>query len=407
MERKRKFCVKYFIIFILAFLLFGCASNDSINDSINDIPMVDGINIEDEEADILNTDNVVDTAESDIIGERGSSGEIIAENTEFEYSMSEGFIVNFNEAFMENEIFSVLKVPDDIVGEEDIVGEFCEGFPEELQQLLLNNYDSKTEGDDEWKSYLLQDYEIITDDGASNISFDELESDIGDNYNSLRVVDIDSDGENEYVSIKDVGTAHLTQVDVIKYYDDRWHVIANGTAYSNGAAVGILEYEGDKYILMENVLVCWNSEYDSANTDDIEWNAMAVNRKVVGYTPNELYSRGEDSIDYLAGVDLENLKNNAERYPIGGSFSGYLGTWFMVAEYDWEAEYNGKTYLYVISNFSNMGGFPQDDYLLTIFEEGDGSMEAVKVYYLKGYYCLTFEDNQCGPYGLWKRGGRG
>lgn len=405
--RKKKFQYKYFIIAALMLLLSGCASGDMVDDDT----VTDGTNIENEDPVICNDKNDADTLEGvgdSIAGEEEGGGERDPEemaNTTFAYSMNEDFIVNYNEVFAENEVFAKLAVPDNIVGGEDIVGEFCEGFPEELQQLLLYNYDSKSEGDDAWKSYLA-DYEVILNDGTTDIPFDDLESDVGFDYYRLHVIDIDSDGEDEYISIQCVGNEPWTVVDIIKYYNDRWHVIANGSTNFGDAVVKILKYEGNTYFLIGSILVCWNDEYDSADPNDTKWNVMAVDRKVAGYTPNELYGREGDSIDYLAGMDLENIENNAERFPNGGKCGGYFGTWFMVARYDWEQEYDGKTYLYVVSGFDYIGGWPQDDYLLTIFEEGDGCMEAVKVYYLKGLYCLSFIEDNKGIDAVWELGGR-
>lgn len=59
--------------------------------------------------------------------------------------------------------------------------------------------------------------------------------------------------------------------------------------------------------------------------------------------------------------------------------------------YDWEREYDGKTYLYVLSDFSHMGGWPCD-LLLTVFEEGEVCMEAVKIYYFAAHYRLSLEN---------------
>lgn len=407
MRRIKRFQNKCFMIVILAFLLFGCTFDKQMTDD----SATGGINIKNEEDEILSEKNDIDSLEraEEHINEEEKEGEENAadetDNVEFEYRINDDFVLNYNKVFVENEVFTKYTLPDNIVAGEDIVDEYCDGFPEELQQILLYCNDSKSEGDDAWQAYLA-DCEKIVNEGTSEIFFEELENDVGDSYNSLYAIDIDSDGEDEYISIKSVGNAYVTQLDVIKYYNDKWHVIAHGTSYSIGAAVGILEYEGNKYILVEDTLACWNDEYDSAEPDAKKWNVMAVNREAAGYTPNELYSREEDSIDYFTGMDLENIEKNA----VGTMGFGRVwecGNWRMLSVCDWEQEYDGKIYLYVVSNFFYMDTFPQDDYLLTIFEESDGCMEVVKVYYLQAQYSLVFEDNQYGPCGSWSMGGRG
>lgn len=389
---------------ILVFLLFGCTSDVTV---IDDADINENTVIENDE----NASDILETAEDSTVREEIESGEsdsYITENMEFKYDMDEDFIVNYNEVFAENETFAELAVPDNIIRGEDTVGEFCEGFPEELQQILVYCNDSVSEGDNAWLKYRA-DYEIISNDETSDISFADLASDVGDHFSSLRVIDIDLDGEDEYIAVRDTGTSHRIQMIVMKYNDEyhKWGIIGHGTAPFDGAVTGILEYEGKKYILLGNVLAYWNDEYDRITSDDSEmpWNAMAVNRKVAGYTPVEMYGREEDSIDYLAEIDLENIGNNAERdYYFRG---WYCGTWYMSREYDWERVYDGKTYLYVVSNFDYIGGWPQDDLLLTIFEEGEDGMEAVKIYYLAAHYKLTFKDNQCSIYGPWYTGGMG
>ena len=373
---------------------------------------------------LKNAADSLEIVEDSTIGEEKESGGSAAGetvNTEFKYHMDGDFIANYNEVFTENKIFLDLRetihepfdVPDCVVREEDIIGEFCEGFPEELQQLLVYENDSiegrPQEGDDIRQLYKV-DYERITDYETSDLPLDSLDSLGVDIVNgSLAPVDFDSDGEDEYINfshVYGVGAVGYMRVIVLDYDEYGWNIIGHGTAPYAAAVAYLLEYEGTKYILFGKLLVCWNDEYDGGTSDDSEkpWNVMAANRELAGYTLNEIYSREGDNTDYLTGIDLENPRNNAEREYLSEEAYSLIawdcGDWLMRLDCDWEMEYDGKAYLYVVSNFNYMG-WPQYDLLLTVFEEGEDCMEAVKVYYLAAHYRLSLDNEECGVDGSW------
>lgn len=409
------------VIAIAAILVFGCTSEDMAADNPGE---------KKENAVIVDAENVADLLEAagdSTIGEGDESGGSAAggtENTEFMYDMDGNFIVNYNEVFAENEIFGdqhpvldvPLEVPDCIIREEDIVGEFCEGFPEVLQQYLIFNNDSIHSISPEEAAILRSynaDYEKISYDGSSGLPIDQLldqleQLGVDTGWSCLEAVDIDSDGEDEYIffgGVIGVGDVYYRQVTVLEYDDEYgWNIIGHGTAPYSAAFACILDYEGTKYILLGKLLVCWNDEYDGTTSDDEKpWNVMAANRELAGYTLNEIYSREGDHTDYLTGIDLENPRNNAERDYLEGAY--YLtawdcGEWIMRLNCDWEREFDGKTYLYVASDFRS-GSWPQYDLLITVFEEGEDCMEAVKVYYFAAHYRLSLDIEECDIDGSW------
>lgn len=414
MKRKKKIRKIFISVISAAVLVSGCILGEE-EDAVTEVSG--------------NAAQTLETAEdgSDKEGEEsGESAAEEAENTQFIYKMNEDFIVNFDEVFVKNEVFlkpydpiyeTQLEMPECILREEDIVGEFCEGFPEELQQLLVyyNNsiYDDPLE-DDLLLTYWV-DIESIPDYDPAELPMAVDPPDEVCNY-GLYAVDIDSDGEEEYVQVRDLydrhfegytGTARSYEQTTVLEYDDEqgWNIIGQGTVpsmISKFANSFVLDYEGTKYIMRGNLLICWNSAYDGETSSDEEkpWNVMAVNRELAGYTLNEIYSGEGEDTDYLAGLDLENLENNVERYSSsdGTGPSCWLEVWdcgdwdLMENVYDWEREYDGKTYLYVVSDFSHMGGWPWYDLLLTVFEEGEGCMETVKVYYFAAHYQLSLEN---------------
>lgn len=367
--------------------------------------------------DAGNAADTFETVEDNPVGEEAESVETSLEETEnaqFIYEMNENFIVNFNEVFSENEVFlkpydpiyeTHLEMPECIIREEDIVGEFCEGFPDELQQLLVYHngsiYNELPEESDLLLTYRVYP-EYIPDYNPADLP---LAVDPPDDVSNmgLSTVDIDSDGEEEYIHERIVGS--YWQTTVLEYDDELgWNIIGQGTLpymiarYANSI---ILDYEGKKYIMLGNVLVCRNEAYDGEASGDEEkpWNVMAVNRELAGYTLNEIYSGEGEDVDYLAGLDLENLESSMERYYSSDRSGAYFrlgvwdcGDWWMDRVYDWEREYDGKTYLYVVSDFSHMGGWPWYDLLLTVFEEGEGCMETVKIYYFAAHYQLSLEN---------------
>lgn len=398
MKRKKKIRYIFFLAVIAVILVPGCVSEEKEGAVIGD----EGITVDTPET----TDYI-----SDKEGEESGTGE--TENEQFIYKMNESFIVNYNEVFEKNEVFlkpydpmyeTQLEMPDCIIREEDIVGEFCEGFPGELQQLLVyfndSIYNALPEESDMLRTYWADSESEITDFTPADLPMDVDPPYNVTNYRP-RPVDIDSDGEEEY--IQDRLFDGYLQTTVLEYDDEcGLYIIGQGTLRDMGAKYWqsfVMDYEGTKYILLENLLVCQNETYDGETTGDLgkTWNVMAVNRELAGYTLNEIYSGEGEDIDYLAGLDLENLENNVEHYSSSEGAGAYIdlkawdcGDWWMFWVCDWEREYNGKTYLYVVSDFSHMGGWPCD-LLLTVFEEGEDCMEAVKVYYFAAHYRLSLD----------------
>lgn len=396
--------VRYIFIIAAVILISGCVSEEKEDAVVGEEENV----VIEEETGAADTLEMAENIPADE-GEESSTEE--TENEQFRYKMNESFIVNYNEVFEKNEVFlkpydpvyeTTLEMPDCIIREEDIVGEFCEEFPEEMQQLLVYLNDSiynplPEESDMMWTYWA---------ESESEITVADLPMDVDPPYNVTnygpRSADIDSDGEEEY--IQDRLFDGYLQTTVLEYDDERGlYIIGQGTVRDMGAKYWqsfVMDYEGTKYIMLQNLLVCWNETYDEEATGDSgkPWNVMAVNRETEGYTLNEIYSGEGEDIDYLAGLDLENPENNAEQYSFSEGDGAYnispglwdCGDWWMCWVCDWEREYNGKTYLYVVSDFSHMGSWPQD-LVLTIFEEGEDCMEAVKVYYFAAHYRLSFD----------------
>lgn len=96
---------------------------------------------------------------------------------------------------------------------------------------------------------------------------------------------------------------------------------------------------------------------------------MGINREITGYTPNEVYSRDGDDIDYLSAVDLEILSSNDTGERSNFNFWNVGGHVYNAA-YVWECEYDGKMYQYAVSYEYSMKWYPwHNDAVLTIFEE--------------------------------------
>lgn len=272
------------------------------------------------------------------------------------------------------------------------MGDYDERFPEELQQLLVYRYDNIQEGDDAWEAYQA-DYEEIAEGTELYNEIKELYNEDLSYYGgvivSLWTVDIDSDGEDECILRTAYGTGVIINMDVIDY-DNGWYVTAGGDCRDNIAAETVLEYEGTYYLLVGSVLACCN---------DSGWMQVRLEREITGYTPKEVYSRDGDDRDYLSAVDLEVLSHNSTDKELFNYWN--VGGPVYDAEYVWKCEYDGKRYQYAISYEYSNKWYPWcNDAVLTIFEEKeDGSIEAVKVYYLASNYYLRFEEGS-GTIGL-------
>lgn len=295
-----------------------------------------------------------------------------------------------------SEVFADLPRAGYAVPREVAVGDYDERFPEELQQLLVYRYDNIKEGDDAWEVYqadyeeIIEGTELYTELYNETTVQNELTAN-GAHIISLWAVDIDSDGEDEYISKTERGTGGFLDLDVIDC-DNGWYITAGGYSRDVTGVESVLEYEGTYYLLMGSMLACYN---------DSGWMQVGINREITGYTPNEVYSRDGDDIDYLSAVDLEVLSSNGTGERLNFNFWNVGGPVYE-AVYVWECEYDGKMYQYAISYEYSRKWYPwHNDAVLTIFEEKeDGSIEAAKVYYLACNYYLYFDENT-GVSGSW------
>lgn len=355
------------------------------------------------------TEDMMTVSGEDSIGEETVSGDDISETEEAaagevtadQGEEQENYVTSYSQynrckPFWEDdeqyeEVFADLPRYDFEVPREVIVGDYDERFPEELQQLLVYRYDNIQEGDDAWEAYQA-DYEKIAEGTELYNEIEELYNEdlsyCGGSIRSLSAIDIDSDGEDEYLLISAQGTGFIRDLEVLDY-DNGWYVTAGGYCRDVTGVMDVLEYEGTYYLLVGSVLACYN---------DSGWMQVGIEREITGYTPVEVYSRDGDDRDYLSAVDLEDLSRNCTDKE---SHSWNAGGIPYQTQYIWECEYDGKMYQYAVSNEYCNKWYPWCvDKVLTIFEEKeDGSIEAVKVYYLASNYYLHFEEGS-GTIGL-------
>ncbi|MDE6712799.1 MAG: hypothetical protein K2K20_03605 [Lachnospiraceae bacterium] len=386
---------RWFLAVGMIILLSGCGTGaaDDPDGATEDMMTVSG---EDSiGGETVSGDDISETEEAavgEVSTDQGDEEESYV-TSDFRYTSCKPF---WEDSEQYSEVFADLPLYSFEVPREVIVGDYDERFPEELQQLLVYRYDNIKEGDDAWEAYQA-DYEEIAE-GTERYTelYDEIVeleelSYYGGIIVSLWAVDIDSDGEDECISRTAYGTGVIIDMDVIDY-DNGWYITAGGDCRDVTGVESVLEYEGTYYLLLDSVLVCYN---------DSDWMQVGINREITGYTPHEVYSRDGDDMDYLSAVDLEVLSRNGTGERLNLNYWNVGGPVYD-AEYVWECEYDGKMYQYAISYEHSMKWYPWcDDAVLTIFEEKeDGSIEAVKVYYLASNYYLFF-DEKSGATGSW------
>ena len=358
----------------------GCMQNETIEDEI-DISMEEGASAA---IDISTKEETADTDNSKT------------------YIIDKEKIINFEEAFLELDIPN----PPNDFSRDIIVEDYSKDFPQELQEILIQLNDGIKTGDEDcWQDYEA-DYETITSDTAGDLPIEDIVAATEELYitygGTLKVVDIDSDGEDEYIIAGiDGGTSHCKETYVIKNIDGHWTWIGGGIAPIRNALHEILVYENRYYLLMGDRLAYWN---DEAEMPDWEkelipghadcWNTLSVNREVTGYTPHELYSNSQDMVmDVLSQVDLTDLSQNAEKesYGLRGSWKTEHNIYNV--RYVWSVNDEAEEYEYVISEFSEFYPFQDDnkDLVLTVTRKTeDGMQEIVKVYYLAANFKMYF-----------------
>lgn len=329
-----------------------------------------------------------------------NSEQISEEDTSIkvEIDLDEDMIINFDDAF------GIFEIPGD-VPREVVVGEYSENFPVELQEILVNRYNGVYEEEDNnWQEYEA-DCEIITLETCGDIPFEDIVNGAGVygliDKRSMRIVDIDRDGIDEYVIRDSIGRGQLGCIYVIKYVDEKWTCIGGGNARYSTDVCRLLEYEDRYYLLVGENLSYWrdgieipDGEYwelwDAAPWQADCWNSLEIKREITDYTPFETYSCLQDeTVDYLLNVNLIALENNSiEEEKLGVQSWSVNGrtSWL---EYAWEEEYAGEKYFYVVSTIDD----ESDDMLLTVLcDNENGKKKIMKVYYLSANYNIWFEE---------------
>lgn len=285
---------------------------------------------------------------------------------------------------------------------------FEEGYvdndiPIELQDMMIYYNDGiEDERDDYIREYIV-DCEEITEENKDNYPIEDIVLD-AHGYTSLKVIDLDGDGENEYFHSVPNGNRGRSYLCFHKKVDDEW--IDDLTLYGPY----ILLYEGRYYVWSgSNILSCWNNEVETVREngalieeDNPCWNRVVWRELPTEYTLYELYSNvQDDSIDFLENISLDvwefdnYIKNEIERVEIESSDDSYYNVWWetdrgwVSPEYGWERSYHGEQYLYVVTEELIDSDTRTCDYqLLIMHETQDGAWEIDKVYYLMmGYDC--------------------
>ncbi len=285
------------------------------------------------------------------------------------------------------------------------VDDYNEKFPIELQKLLIDCNDD-IEGDMDWGRYAA-DYEIITPEDAENknIPYDEIlavarEWGTYTDGSLLFAVDVDADGDDEYIASGSVGIGWQSQTLIIKYIESEWVVIGGQCGPEDTSRHYILDYDGRYYLLLGNVLAYWNDEVESPvlsywkhdgvlGYDDC-WNELEIQKTIISYTPYEIYTNVQDNtIDYLTDIDLETLKcNDAEEVGIE-DYCWYFDDICLDIEDIW-LSYGEEQHLYVIAHVSlGKNDKSENDRILMILDQTEGDKwEFAKVYYLAANYNL-------------------
>ncbi len=382
----RKYII-YLGVYVLL-LAIGCSANyDEVSEQIEDNPALADATVEDNMVSENNTEN---------------GTEKVTEN--YFSSINDYNIINIYEAL------GTFKIPEDI-SREISVGNYSDKFPIELQNVLLHYNDDIIEGDGDWQRYEADCREVTRED-IGDALYTELVEVLTNSYapgnvqSTLRVIDIDNDGNDEYVLY--AAESYWNHAMFILKNVEGQYVVINGGGDDRRPAK-ILNYEDNYYLLLDSRLACWNNEEEMPgllywNTQDVVlgqddcWYELRINRRTINYTPYEIYSNESNApIDYLQEVDLNTLAiNDAEEKIFHGEILTGEGNNAHAFRFfsGWQLSYDKERYLYatgsILRQYDALG---ENDKMLAIMrQKEDGSWEIVKVYYLAANYDIQFEE---------------
>lgn len=300
------------------------------------------------------------------------------ETSETTYIIEEDDIINLEEA-LEN-WSDINDIQRKITEEEGYVDN---DVPIELQDMLLHD----KSGND-----FAVDCEEITEESKDNYPIEDILLD-ANSYSSLMILDIDSDGEDEYFHRVANGNSGWSYLCFHKNVEGEWIDISVGNSeYGNR----ILSYDGRYYIWSGDALRWWNDEVETVRPNDALidgnpcWNTMVLAKSPTEYTPYELYSNVQDeSIDFLDNINLDCMEfhdTDVEKIEIESShYHWKTNTVPLYIKYGFERSYDGEQYLYVITEeetraYSFLAS--SDKQIIIMHQTEEGAWKIVKVYYL-------------------------
>ncbi len=394
------------ISFWLVILLTGCKASEVPRQEISEEENQVCENVSEERIDEV--ESIV--SESDTTSEDSTKTEELSEmetmevNNEGFFVFDENTVVDYENTLYALE-FSYYKTMERVV----VIDSYLEGYPKELQDVLVEFADDILD-----EGELLNEYryegEVITKETAGDIPFDAICKAISDVYgdasgiySSMKAVDIDGDGVDEYFVEQSVGIGRYVHARVVKEIDGEWVLIGSGGMFDTAAYNEVLECNGKLYLLYGNELSYWDATAEQPDWSESmvpgseePWKSIQVCREITGYTPTEIYSADtEDTYDYLKDVDLTDLETNKEIE------ADFRDCWFVADgnSYDicfgWTTENDENRYQYVISenHWEGVRHGLLEDKVLTIFKiNEDGKKELVKVYHLAANYNMYFQD---------------
>lgn len=265
-----------------------------------------------------------------------------------------------------------------------------ESVPKELIDILVATNNGNwwcNEGYRSYDDYIVKDYTSIDPDDETQMDgLDQLVTFHNENfyYDSLceiKLVDIDYDGEYEYLAVATNYKAGY----IIVVYDNIDGEIVYGDyhVWLHQSRLGVPELLeiGEKYYLLGDTYAGF---YDPIAES---WTDIVVDRYTTGYHMYEFYSNTQlEDEKIFEGVDLMGEEDWIELKEI---------TDFLDQPNVLEHEIEGETYYYVLSDFTRHLPDDENDRVLFLIQKNDaGKYEIVKVYYLAADLKLVIEEKE-------------
>lgn len=251
-------------------------------------------------------------------------------------------------------------------------------IPQEMIEVLISE-NGGSEEDEIYKRYLSDNYTNIDLSNMNDTELRNVTDLIGDRaVYDIKKVDIDYDGECEYLIEYAEGTGDKKAISIFKNVDRKLSEIYY--IFDEYGHYELLEQENKFYILAGDYIVYYNKTAE-------DWEKINVSKTVLDYEAYEFFSDSQllEEKDIINSIDLLDRTDWVKVYEY--SYTLICGTPNILKQ-----KIGEDNYIYIYTDFRNHTRNDRSDRLLFVAKEVPGGQyEIIKAYYLVADIQLSIE----------------